>query len=69
MKQLLQEISDLIQEKEDSKKEFEQSGNWCHPSVTPMDQRQFDERVRALVNSYVKRLVSQTRESVQEVNI
>jgi hypothetical protein len=62
MKQLLQEISDLIQEKEDSKKEFEQSGNWCHPSIPPMSETQFDEKLRGLINHYVKRLAKQAYE-------
>ncbi len=63
MKQLLQEISDLIQEKEDSQKSFDQNGNWCHPNTPPMTQRDFDERVKELVNAYVRRLALQARES------
>jgi hypothetical protein len=65
MKKLLQEIGDLIHEKEDSKKEFEQTtalypGNWCHPDTPVMDQQQFDEKLTTLVNAYVKRLVKQS---------
>jgi hypothetical protein len=65
MKQLLQEIGNLIQEKEDSQKEFEQTaslypGNWCYPGTPTIDQREFDERVTARVNAYVKRLVKQS---------
>jgi len=60
MKQLLQEIGDLIQEKEDSKKQFEQFGNWCYPG-TPTIEQQFDERVTTLVNAYVKRIISESR--------
>ena len=62
MKKLLQEIGDLINEKEDSEKEFEQSGNWCHPSIPPMSETQFNKKLRDLVNDYVKRLAQHAYE-------
>tara|TARA_R110002060_G_scaffold36175_5_gene47112 strand:- start:33 stop:227 length:195 start_codon:yes stop_codon:yes gene_type:complete len=56
MKKLLQEIGDLIQEKEDSQKGLEENGNWCHPSIPPMTQLEFDKRMKELVSGYVRRL-------------
>ncbi len=63
MKQLLQEITDLTKEKEDSQKGFYVRGNWCHPSVTPMTETQFNEKLKSLINNYVKRLAKQAYES------
>lgn len=60
MKQLLQEISELSQEKEGSPKDYyvrDVKGNWCHPSVIPMNETEFGNRLRDLINSYVKRLI------------
>mgnify|MGYP003139243254 CR=1 FL=1 len=65
MKQLLQEISELIQEKEGSQKDYyvrDVKGNWCHPSVIPMTETQFNEKLRGLINDYVKRLTQQAYE-------
>jgi hypothetical protein len=63
MKQLLKEIGDLIQEKEDSQKDLEQfPGNWCHPSIKPMNETDFNTKLRSLIDDYVKRLAKQAYE-------
>jgi len=64
MNKLLQEIDELIQEREDSKKEFEQSDNWCHPAIQPMTKKEFDIKIRERINAYVRRLAQQAYEGI-----
>jgi hypothetical protein len=64
MKQLLQEIDELIKEKEDSQKEFDQNGNWCHPGIKPITKTEFDGKIRERINAYVRRLAKHAYEGI-----
>jgi hypothetical protein len=59
MKQLLQEIDELIQEKEDSPEKYDKNGNWCHPSMPTITKAEFDGKIRERINAYVRRLAKQ----------